>query len=71
MNSFRREFINFQINNNILKLIGIVKDSGDLNNLKLITKIKFTNNIDNIISINKDLNGREQVKSYLKNSSLK
>ena len=71
MNSFRREFINFQINNNIQKLIGIVKDSGDLNNLKLITKIKFTNNIDNIISINKDLNGREQVKSYLKNSSLK
>ena len=71
MNSFRRGFINFQINNNIQKLIGIVKDSGDLNNLKLITKIKFTNNIDNIISINKDLNGREQVKSYLKNSSLK
>ena len=71
MNSFRREFINFQIDKNIQKLRGIVADFGGSNNLKSRTKIKFTNNIDEIISINKDPNSKAQVISDLKNLPFK
>ncbi|MAO32551.1 MAG: hypothetical protein CL824_03500 [Crocinitomicaceae bacterium] len=71
MNSFRREFINFQIDKNIQKLRGIVADFGGSNNLKSRTKIKFTNNIDEIISINKDPNSQAQVISDLKNLPFK
>ena len=71
MNSFRREFINFQIDKNIEKLKGIVADFGGSTDLKSRTKIKFTENIDEIITINKDPNSQAKVISDLKNLPFK
>ena len=65
MNSFRREFINSQIDKNIEKLKGIVADFGGSADIKSRTKIKSTENIDEIITINKDPNSKAKIISDL------
>ena len=65
MNSFRREFINSQIDKNIEKLKGIVADFGGSSDIKSRTKIKSTENIDEIITINKDPNSKAKIISDL------